>query len=32
MTADLIDEPGEPTYEARERVLQLFRDRLQVPA
>ena len=32
VTADLIDEPGEPTYEARERVLQLFRDRLQVAA
>ncbi len=32
VTADLVDEPGEPTYEARERVLQLFRDRLKVPA
>ena len=32
VTNDLIDEPGEPTYEARERVLQLFRDRLQAPA
>ena len=29
VTADLVDEPGEPTYEARERVLQLFRDRLK---
>lgn len=29
VTNDLIDEPGEPTYEARERVLQLFRERLQ---
>ena len=32
VTADLIDEPGEPTHEARERVLRLFRDRLQVRA
>ena len=29
VTNDLIDEPGQPTHEARERVLQLFRDRLQ---
>lgn len=28
VTNDLIDEPGEPTFEARERVLQLFRDQL----
>lgn len=32
VTNDLIDEPGQPTYEARERVLQLFRDRLLTPA
>lgn len=32
VTNDLIDEPGQPTYEARERVLQLFRDRLLAPA
>lgn len=29
VTNDLVDAPGEPTHEARERVLQLFRDRLQ---
>lgn len=28
VTDDLVDEPGEPTYEARERVLDLFRERL----
>lgn len=28
VTTDLIDEPGQPTYEARERVLALFRERL----
>ncbi len=28
VTTDLIDEPGEPTYEARERVLALFREKL----
>lgn len=28
VTDDLIDEPGQPTYEARERVLHLFRDQL----
>ena len=32
VTNDLIDEPGEPTYEARERVLQLFEDALHVRA
>ena len=32
VTNDLIDEPGQPTHEARERVLQLFRDRLLTPA
>lgn len=32
LTTDLIDEPGEPTYQARERVLALFRDRLLEPA
>lgn len=30
LTNHLIDEPGQPTYEAREQVLQLFRDRLLV--
>lgn len=29
---DLIDEPGQPTHEARERVLPPFRDRLLTPA
>lgn len=28
LTTDLIDEPGEPTWEARERVLTLFREKL----
>jgi dienelactone hydrolase len=28
LTADLIDEPGQPTWEARERVLRLFEERL----
>ena len=28
VTADLVDEPGEPTWEARERVVQLFREQL----
>lgn len=28
VTKDLIDEPGQPTWEARERVLQLFEERL----
>ena len=28
VTHDLMDEPGEPTHEARERVLQLFEDTL----
>lgn len=32
VTNDLVDAPGEPTHAARERVLQLFRDRLQVAA
>ncbi len=32
LTNDLVDEPGEPTYQARERVLQLFRDTLLVDA
>lgn len=32
LTNDLIDEPGEPTHEARERVLALFRERLLTPA
>jgi dienelactone hydrolase len=30
LTEDLIDEPGEPTRDALEQVLQLFRDRLLV--
>lgn len=29
LTADLVDEPGEPTFEAREKVLDLFAHRLQ---
>lgn len=32
VTADLIDEPGEPTYQARERVIDLFRERLLTTA
>lgn len=32
LTGDLIDEPGQPTYEARERVVQLFRDTLLTAA
>jgi len=28
LTNDLIERPGEPTYEARERVLRLFREKL----
>ncbi len=28
LTTDLIDEPGQPTYEARERVIALFREKL----
>lgn len=31
LTNDLIERPGEPTYEARERVLRLFQEKLQVP-
>lgn len=30
LTEDLIDEPGQPTREALDQVLQFFRDRLQV--
>jgi dienelactone hydrolase len=30
LTNDLIERPGEPTYEARERVLRLFQEKLQV--
>ncbi|EXG80306.1 dienelactone hydrolase family protein [Cryptosporangium arvum] len=30
LTEDLVDEPGHPTHEALEQVLQLFRDRLLV--
>jgi dienelactone hydrolase len=30
LTGHLIDEPGQPTYEAREQVMQLFKDRLVV--
>lgn len=29
LTNDLVERPGEPTYEAREKVLKLFRDKLQ---
>jgi dienelactone hydrolase len=32
LTEDLVDEPGTPTRDALERVLQLFRDRLLSPA
>ena len=32
LTEDLIDEPGQPTRDALEQVLQLFRDRLLTPA
>ena len=32
LTEDLIDEPGQPTRDALEQVLQLFRDRLLAPA
>jgi dienelactone hydrolase len=32
LTEDLIDEPGQPTREALEQVLQFLRDRLQVSA
>lgn len=32
VTTDLVDEPGEPTHEARERVIELFRERLLVAA
>lgn len=31
LTNDLVDEPGEPTHEARERVLELFEDSLLAP-
>lgn len=31
LTNDLIERPGEPTYEARERVLRLFQEKLHVP-
>lgn len=32
VTRDLVDEPGQPTYDARERVLQLFEERLLTAA
>jgi dienelactone hydrolase len=31
LTNDLIERPGEPTYQAREQVLRLFREKLHVP-
>jgi dienelactone hydrolase len=31
LTNDLIERPGEPTYEARERVLRMFQQKLSVP-